>query len=388
MRFRVLLVTDSDLEPSLFGANWERADIHTVPASYEELFNIVDAPASADTVFDAIAISCTGDRERTYVNAGDEPANNALILAERIRRLPPETAMFDGRKWSAIPLIVLCPVDTSSAVRELLDRRSHGTLDDVVIEESNYASNLGAEAILDEIHRYRQKLISAFDDMGFLVRYEAGRYVLGPAYKPRKELEDQYYFGPSDRRPRGFTTLHKDHLGLEIEVDQFEALINRKDVREHELQQFFEEHPHFLSTMHIPLPHVRIRSRSGEVFIPDFVLKPIVAQRRDSRWQVLELKLPQEKVLVRRASRRQLSAAVMAAINQLRSYQEHLARADAEEVARVLGYPVRRPRLGVLIGRLANAEVEALDEQQRYQADVTIVTYDEILEERVAKIFV
>ena len=42
--------------------------------------------------------------------------------------------------------------------------------------------------------------------------------------------------------------------------------------------------------------------------------------------------------------------------------------------------------LGVLIGRLANTDVEALEDQQRYLTDVKIVTYDEILEERQASI--
>jgi hypothetical protein len=169
-------------------------------------------------------------------------------------------------------------------------------------------------------------------------------------------------------------------------VDQFEALINREDVREQELQLFFEEHPHFLSTLHTPLPHVRLRNRHGKLLVPDFVLKPIVAQQRDSRWQVLELKLPQERLLAHRGSRRQLSANVMSAIAQLRDYREHFEHADADEIANVLGHPVKRPRLGVLIGRLANVDVEALEEQQRYLTDVKIVTYDEILEERQANI--
>jgi hypothetical protein len=309
-----------------------------------------------------------------------------LSLAERFRSLPHETAMFDGRKWIAIPIIVLCPPDTYRGALEMLAESPRPILDEIRIEIAEEHNNYGGDTILEEIEKYRLKLFSAFDDLGFIVRHEAGRFVVGPAYRPRKELEDQYYFGPGDQRPRAFTTLHKDHIGLQLEVDQFEALINRKDVREDELQKFFEEHPHFLSTLHTPIPHVHLRKKDGELLIPDFVLKPIVAQQRDSKWQVLELKLPQEKLLARRGSRRQLSANVMAAITQLRHYRGHFEHADADDIARVLGHPVKRPRLGVLIGRLANTDVEALEDQQRYLTDVKIITYDEILEERQASI--
>jgi hypothetical protein len=34
--------------------------------------------------------------------------------------------------------------------------------------------------------------------------------------------------------------------------------------------------------------------------------------------------------------------------------------------------------MGVLIGKLANTDVEALEREQQYLADVRIVTYDEI----------
>jgi hypothetical protein len=76
----------------------------------------------------------------------------------------------------------------------------------------------------------------------------------------------------------------------------------------------------------------------------------------------------------------------MRAISQLRDYKDHLEHGDEDEIAKALGHRLKRPRLGVLIGRLANADVEALEDQQRYQTDVTIVTYDEILEDRQARL--
>jgi hypothetical protein len=42
-------------------------------------------------------------------------------------------------------------------------------------------------------------------------------------------------------------------------------------------------------------------------------------------------------------------------------YREHFEHAEADEIARVLGHAVKRPRLGVLIGRLANVDVDAVE---------------------------
>lgn len=84
--------------------------------------------------------------------------------------------------------------------------------------------------------------------------------------------------------------------------------------------------------------------------IPDFILKPIVAQQRDSRWEVLDLKLPQVKLLAGKGSRAKLSSKVMDAIRQLRDYKEHFEDpAHAREIDSVLGHALKKPKLGVLI---------------------------------------
>ncbi|MHB8477876.1 MAG: Shedu anti-phage system protein SduA domain-containing protein [Steroidobacteraceae bacterium] len=170
-----------------------------------------------------------------------------------------------------------------------------------------------------------------------------------------------------------------------LELEQFEALINRPDVSELQLQEFFEEHSHFLSALHTSLPHVRLPAKNGSILIPDFILRPIVAQERDSKWEVLDLKLPQEKLLAGKGSRARLSSSVMKAIRQLRDYHENIQHPDhAEQIEALLGHRLKYPRLGVLIGRLANTDVEALEREQQYEARVRIVTYDEILQQQQA----
>jgi hypothetical protein len=106
---------------------------------------------------------------------------------------------------------------------------------------------------------------------------------------------------------------------------------------------------------------------------------------RDSRWKMLELKKPQHKILVGKAARRRLSAEVYKAIRQLRDYGSYLQNPENSAFVRnKLGHSLRRPKLGVLIGRLRKAEVQDLEEQQVYESDVEITTYDEILEQQSA----
>jgi hypothetical protein len=166
---------------------------------------------------------------------------------------------------------------------------------------------------------------------------------VGPALKPRNELSGRYYFGPADQRARGFTTVHKENFAVQAEIEAFEALINRENLREPELQQFFETHPHFLSEEHTPLSQVRLPRADGRVLIPDFILKPLFTQQDDSKWRVLELKLPSAKLLSGKGPRRRLSSRVMEAIAQLREYKKYLEdSAQTDGVENLLGHALKR----------------------------------------------
>jgi hypothetical protein len=63
-------------------------------------------------------------------------------------------------------------------------------------------------------------------------------------------------------------------------------------------------------------------------------------------------------------------------------YFGDVRNANAIEV--LLGHRLRRPRLGVLIGRLAGIDAQAFDQAQTYQPGIRITTYDEILDEQKA----
>ena len=68
-------------------------------------------------------------------------------------------------------------------------------------------------------------------------------------------------------------------------------------------------------------------------------------------------------------------------MRQLRDYHENIRHPDhADKIKRLFGHRLKHPSLGVLIGKLANTDVESLEREQQYHAGVRLVTYDEILE--------
>lgn len=229
-------------------------------------------------------------------------------------------------------------------------------------------------------------MLSELDNLGFLVRYEHGLYRVGPALGQKAPIQEgALYSGFHDKRfesRKAVLTVDRDLYGIQYEVELLEALLNRNETTEVELQRFFEEHPHFLipNQLFRVLPHVRLMEET-KLLIPDFIVKPVVAAQKDSEWEVLDLKRPNAKLFVGKANRARFSQEVMNAIAQLRDYGDYFRNPqNAISVSTKLGHKLRFPKLAALVGRLQNIDVEALALAQDRERDVRIVTYDEILE--------
>ncbi|HEV2740352.1 MAG TPA: Shedu anti-phage system protein SduA domain-containing protein [Candidatus Elarobacter sp.] len=302
-------------------------------------------------------------------------------FTEEIRALPRWCAMPDGRRWSGIPIVVVLHHNSAPETSNNIGYFS---------ARDPSQNCMLFETVQAAVRDYQQRLLAEFDNLGFLISEEHGRFRLGPALA-RSDAESELYHGPADRRSNErWVTVSRDLVGVTYEVELFEALINRQHVLEAELQQFFEQHPHFLTmnAWSAAIPHPRFTRETGEILIPDFVLEPIIAERalaRGSSWQILELKRPDDVVLVGPERRRRLSAQVHTALAQLREYRGFFENpAHTAEVAGVLGVPVRRPQMAVLIGRLRDGEdLDALDAEQERE-NVRVVTYDEILDRQRA----
>jgi len=357
--------------------HWVKFGIHATYLPHARVTEILSDPIARQSLLvDAVVVISDF--------LSDQPLNSvdAVLLVSRLRQLADFVAMPDGRKWNSIPMLVLVAgyLDffdgQNAATRLASEGRGHVEVCDI-----STIGEYGEVHIQSAIHTYRSQLLAELDNLGFIVTYEHGRYRVGPAFKRRAELAGRFYYGASDQRGDHFVTLHSDLLGVQLEVEQFEHLINRKDVDERELQVFFEQNPHFLSIVAQPIAHVPFRDPAGRLLVPDFILKPIVATQRDSRWEVLDLKRPQASLIVGSGSRKRVSHEVANAIRQLRDYGDYFADPrNAAQIEGRLGHRLRKPTLGVLIGRLRDVDVEALESEQGRINDVRIITYDEILE--------
>lgn len=260
----------------------------------------------------ADAVICFAQSDFAY-DAFLPTVSLATKVEAELQSLPDTLAMPDGRKWKSIPFLIL--------VEEIVlpgdvyfDRYKKKILRYEKFENAFFL-------IQNAVKEYRERLLSELDNLGFLVKVENGRYRVGPALKPKENLESELYYGLQDRRDdRGkakYFTVDRDLYGIQYEIEQFEALINKADVTEGDLQRFFEDNPHFLVITQLmqALPHVRLEAEGGKLLIPDFVLKPILALKRDSIWEVLDLKTPQAKLLTGKAQRVQFSHQVMKSNN-------------------------------------------------------------------------
>ena len=372
---RILVV---DICGKRYDERWEQVGIHTVSTSLDRAINLADEIVIRESIFDAVVIRCTAKSKKSSCDVTAVDFFFAIRVAKALRSLPAYIAMSDGKRWCAIPVLILTEPKIHEHFHEY--ELSAQQIESI---ESRAENHYGGSIIKQRVAEHRLAMVVDFDRVGLIVHYELGRYQTSLAFERRRDLETKYYLGTADRRASRFTTLHRDNFGIQVEVEAFEFLINHPRLREQQLQIFFERHPHFLSVTQTLLPQVRLSARDGRTLIPDIVLKPIAAPERDSRWKLLELKLPQARLLTGKGTRARLSCQVMTAIRQLRDYHEYVSNPVHErEVVSLLGYPLKSPRLGVLIGRLANTDVSALEREQRFLGDVKIVTYDEILEQQ------
>jgi hypothetical protein len=169
-------------------------------------------------------------------------------------------------------------------------------------------------------------------------------------------------------------------LGWKSLVEELEDLVNTPRVTERQLQEFFERNPRFLcgDAYQEARPHIILEREGSGPLIPDFVLRP---HGTDALCDLLELKLPDAKLVVGRSDRRRLSSAVYEASAQLREYRSYFDdRSHREAVEKVYGLRFFLPRMIVLIGKRSGYPATDL---RRAEADVpqlTLVTYDDLIE--------
>jgi hypothetical protein len=217
------------------------------------------------------------------------------------------------------------------------------------------------------------------EDFQYVMTIEQGRTVLRPTslLNPYR-LEDE-----SGVTRQGVVVLahfKEQYAGvMPAELIEFEDLINDPRAKEDEIQRFFERHPQFFRRWdhREVFPHVFLTREDAGPLIPDFLL----LDREVQRATVVDLKLPQARLVRRQRNRDRFSAAVMEAQAQLLEYRDWFEeRANRERLKKKLGMEIYRPHLGVIIG--SSSEFCGAFDRQKLMAsvrEVEILTYDDIV---------
>jgi Shedu protein SduA, C-terminal len=330
------------------------------------------SPSSALALVDAIV--CMADAEEFY---DGNLLQTALRLASDVRSLPESCAMRDGRKWKSIPFLIFSNALGSSRMIDFARYQEKAAVYPVTEPSAAIAA---IQAVVD---KYHDEVLADYRNLGILIRFDKGRVQIGPAMQRRNgHVESEFYYSPADRRKNsGWVTIRRDKEGLRQDVELFQLLLER-GASETEMQAFFEEHPAILMEARagIPISHSPnfARPRNNK---PDFAFSPILGPEVESRLELLELKGPTERIL-NRGDHRGFAARVTYAINQVRDYERYMRDAsNFQATLRAFGYLPEKTNRAVLIGRAPTRDEDIeIWRLRKREVDVTVVTYDEILQ--------
>lgn len=139
-------------------------------------------------------------------------------------------------------------------------------------------------------------------------------------------------------------------------LQELETLIRAPRIRERDLQQFFEEHPQFLTCLDERYSEVRshvcLVDSAGNKLVPDFMMRI-----EDSDvWDVIELKLPKAPLLVETMGVSRPSAVAARGIAELLKYREYFAvAANRKRFAARYHAHGYEPALTLVLGRSPQA---------------------------------
>jgi hypothetical protein len=171
----------------------------------------------------------------------------------------------------------------------------------------------------------------------------------------------------------------KEIQALEGAVEEFESLINNAQVKESDLQTFFERNPQFILGEQYSAAHSRIvlQRDAAEPLKPDFVLEPADQSRL---CDILELKHPLAPAFVLKARRFRFSAGVFEACAQLREYSLYFdEEKNRKAIQSTYGLLAYKPRMFVIIGRLGRVSPIDLRKIELDHPNLNFQTYDGVL---------
>lgn len=327
-----------------------------------------------------------------FITDGNHPGMRGPRLIRKIRDFPDEMTMQGGLRLRHIPIV------TFSAS---IDHSEIAAIDPSIacVDKPSDAEVL-LKAIDTSVRDYRDRILADLHHVGMGVQFTGGRFTLVQCYSlpAGKRFESKYIDGSALRSGASASNAYRRlllvsdrHWNAQLAIQELESLLNCDSTTERDLQHFFRLHPEFLYQNcvvdHWAEPQLHDK-RSGQVFRPDFVLKSLFLPDRPWSWQVVDLKRPGVPLLTSTKFHAALSQHVHRVVAQLRDYSEYFDDpANQAEVEATFGSGIMKPKLVAVIGRLPKSGV--LRDYARLKSqllDVSIMTYDEVLEFRRSQI--
>jgi predicted RNA-binding Zn-ribbon protein involved in translation (DUF1610 family) len=173
-------------------------------------------------------------------------------------------------------------------------------------------------------------------------------------------------------------TATKEALILHSAIEELEYLLNQAKIKETTLQDFFERNPALLLGYDYRKahPHINLVRADGPL-IPDFMLEPI---GQEELCDILDLKLPTEKIYIEQKNRERYSATVLEACAQLREYNNYFDQeSNRKLIYKTYGLKAYKPKMVVVIGRKSNLDPLVTRRIETDIPQLVLKTYDDIL---------
>lgn len=308
--------------------------------------------------------------------------SEGIKLIRHIRNRPSNDLLFGGFRLRKVPIAVVSGRGPSlhAEVRQI----------DTDIQVFDKAFDLFKvpelmKSIGTILRRHRRAVLRDFQEAGVAFFWEDGRYRVARAFRaPAGGTE--YWRGTAELAGRLYTRLvlvaEAEPFGS-VALRMLEQILNDPLSRERDFQEFFSSHPELLSRDHdVHWAEPVLSSPStGDTIRPDFVLQPRGMREAAWRWLVVDLKQPTAPLLSGSRFHPTLSSYVQKVATQLRDYGRFFEDPrNGSMLRKKFGGIVPRPKLIAIIGRLPTQELERYAELRARLGNVTITTYDEILQ--------
>ncbi|MGB5819848.1 MAG: Shedu anti-phage system protein SduA domain-containing protein [Saonia sp.] len=234
---------------------------------------------------------------------------------------------------------------------------------------------------LRAVHKESLRLKRLMDNEYMALSLDEGRYKLvGMTYDQQMEVFDV----------KGSQHLLSFIYGFESTrignaIQELEYLINKENVKEVELQNFFETNPKFLQDdsykkVH---PHIVLKCNQKIRHIPDFILEPF---DKNNLSDILELKLPCKRIYTT-GRYPKISAHVRSAQAQLQAYRSFFEDdVNRIRIRQEYGLTLYDPKMIVVIGRRSNLDPVLIKRLGKDIPNLSIRNYDEIIARMKRKI--